>query len=173
MQAVPLGTKFIRGWDFAATEGAGDYTAGVKIGRTKEGRFIIVHAVRDRLSPAGVDRLLKATVSQDGYQCAQSLPQDPGAAGKSQSTYQVGQLAGYIVASSTESGAKYTRALPLAAQAEAGNVDVLVGDWNGEYLDELCVFPAGAYDDQVDASSRAFNELVNNNSLGVWARLGK
>lgn len=173
VQAVPLGTKFIRGWDFAATEGAGDYTAGVKIGRTPTGRFIIANAQRAQLSPAGVDRLIKAVTSQDGYQCAQSLPQDPGAAGKSQATYQVGQLAGYIAACSTESGSKFTRALPMAAQAEAGNVDILQGDWNEEYLDELCGFPNGSYDDQVDATSRAFNELVNNNTLGVWAKLGK
>jgi predicted phage terminase large subunit-like protein len=173
VQAVPLGTKMIRGWDFAATEGAGDYTAGVKLGRTKEGRFIIVNATRAQLSPAGVDRLIKATASQDGYTCAQSFPQDPGAAGKAQATYQVGQLAGYIVASSTESGSKWIRALPMAAQAEAGNVDILEGDWNTEYLDELCEFDHGKYDDQVDATSRAFNELVNNTTLSTWAKLGK
>jgi predicted phage terminase large subunit-like protein len=173
VQAVPLGTKMIRGWDFAATEGAGDYTAGVKLGRTKEGRFIIVNATRAQLSPAGVDRLIKSTASQDGYTCAQSFPQDPGAAGKAQATYQVGQLAGYIVASSTESGSKWIRALPMAAQAEAGNVDILEGDWNTEYLDELCEFDHGKYDDQVDATSRAFNELVNNTTLSTWAKLGK
>ncbi len=48
----------------------------------------------------------------------------------------------------------------MAAQAEAGNVDILKGDWNETYLDELCTFPFGAFADQVDASSRAFNALL-------------
>lgn len=173
VHAIPAGTKFVRGWDLAATEGGGDYTRGVKIGRTKEGRFIIVGVVGGQLSPMNVDRLLLATTTQDGYLCKQSLPQDPGAAGKAQATYQVGKLAGYVAQATTESGDKETRANPFAAQAEAGNVDVLFGDWNEEYFDELCVFPNGKYDDQVDASSRAFNDLVNNNSLSTWQKLGK
>lgn len=173
VQAIPAGTKMVRGWDLAATEGGGDYTRGVKIGRTKEGRFIVANVVGGQLGPMNVEKLLVATASQDGYQCRQSLPQDPGQAGKSQSLYHVSKLAGYVATASTESGDKETRANPFAAQAEAGNVDILEGPWNTEYLDELCVFPAGKYDDQVDASSRAFNELVTNNSLSTWSKLGK
>jgi phage terminase large subunit-like protein len=33
--------------------------------------------------------------------------------------------------------------------------------WNGVYLDELCSFPTGTHDDQVDASSGAFNQLAD------------
>ena len=160
VRAVPAGTKFVRGWDLAATEGAGDWTAGVKIGRQKNGRFIIVDVVRDQKSAAGVERLLVNTASQDGYQCEQSLPQDPGQAGKQQASYYIGKLAGYTAHATTESGDKETRANPLSAQAEAGNVDILEGDWNDTFLDELCVFPNGEHDDQVDGASRAFNTLA-------------
>lgn len=173
VHAIPVGTKFVRGWDLASTEGAGDYTRGVKIGRTKEGRFIVAGVVGGQLSSMNVERLLVATASQDGYLCKQSLPQDPGQAGKAQATYQVSKLAGYIAQATPESGDKDTRASPFAAQAEAGNVDILYGDWNDEYLDELCDFPNAKYDDQVDASSRAFNELVTNDKLSVWQKLGK
>lgn len=160
VRAVPAGTKFVRGWDLAATEGAGDWTAGVKIGRQKNGRFIISNVVRDQKSAAGVERLLVNTTSQDGYQCEQSLPQDPGQAGKQQASYYIGKLAGYTAHATTESGDKETRANPLSAQAEAGNVDILEGDWNDTFLDELCVFPNGEHDDQVDGASRAFNTLA-------------
>lgn len=160
IRAIPVGTRFVRGWDLAATEGAGDWTVGVKIGRQKNGRFIIVDAVREQKSPAGVERLLVNTASQDGYQCEQSLPQDPGQAGKQQASYYIGKLAGYNIHASTETGDKKTRANPLSAQAEAGNVDILEGDWNSVFLDELCVFPNGSHDDQVDAASRAFNTLA-------------
>jgi predicted phage terminase large subunit-like protein len=160
VRAVPAGTKFVRGWDLAATEGAGDWTAGVKIGRQKNGRFIIANVVRDQKSAAGVERLLVNTASQDGYACEQSLPQDPGQAGKQQASYYIGRLAGYTAHATTESGDKETRANPLSAQAEAGNVDILEGDWNDTFLDELCVFPNGEHDDQVDGASRAFNTLA-------------
>ncbi len=160
VRAVPAGTKFVRGWDLAATEGAGDWTAGVKIGRQRNGRFIIANVVRDQKSAAGVERLLVNTTSQDGYMCEQSLPQDPGQAGKQQASYYIGKLAGYTAHATTESGDKETRANPLSAQAEAGNVDILEGDWNDAFLEELCVFPNGEHDDQVDGASRAFNTLA-------------
>ena len=160
VRAVPAGTRFVRGWDLAATEGAGDWTVGVKIGRQKNGRFIIAGVVRDQKSAAGVERLLVNTASQDGYECTISLPQDPGQAGKAQTSYLVQQLAGYTVKTSTESGDKVTRAGPLAAQAEAGNVDILEGDWNDAFFEEITIFPNGTKD-QTDAASRAFNELVS------------
>ena len=97
--------------------------------------------------------------SQDGLECRISLPQDPGQAGKAQASYLVQKLAGYNVTTSTESGDKVTRASPMAAQAEAGNIDILEGEWNDTFLNELSVFPAGSKD-QTDAASRAFNELV-------------
>lgn len=171
VRAIPPGTKFVRGWDLAATEGAGDWTAGVKVGRQKNGRFIIAHVVRDRKSSAGVERMLVNTASQDGYTTEISLPQDPGQAGKQQISYYIGKLAGYNVRATTETGNKETRASPLAAQAEAGNVDILEGDWNDDFFDELCVFPNGEHDDQVDSASRAFNTLVLGSRFDLEAML--
>ena len=43
---------------------------------------------------------------------------------------------------------------------QAGNVKLLRGQWNEAYLSELENFPVGGHDDQVDASSDAFNELA-------------
>jgi predicted phage terminase large subunit-like protein len=57
-------------------------------------------------------------------------------------------------------GQKDVRAMPFAAQCEAGNVRLVLGQWNREYIDELCAFPNGSHDDQVDASSGAFNKLT-------------
>jgi len=170
VRAIPAGTRFVRGWDLAATEGAGDWTVGVKIGRQKNGRFLIGHVARDRKSSAGVERLLVNTASQDGYECTISIPQDPGQAGKAQTSYLVQQLAGYTVKTSTESGDKVTRAGPLAAQAEAGNVDILEGDWNDAFFEEITIFPNGTKD-QTDAASRAFNELVMGSKFDLEAMI--
>ena len=170
VRAIPAGTRFVRGWDLAATEGAGDWTVGVKIGRQKNGRFLIAHVARDRKSSAGVERLLVNTASQDGYECTISIPQDPGQAGKAQTSYLVQQLAGYTIKTSTESGDKVTRAGPLAAQAEAGNVDILEGDWNDAFFEEITIFPNGTKD-QTDAASRAFNELVMGSKFDLEAMI--
>lgn len=169
VRAIPAGTKFVRGWDLAATEGAGDWSAGVKIGRQKNGRFIIAGVNRDRKAPAGVEQMLVNTASQDGYACEISIPQDPGQAGKAQASYYIGKLAGYTARATPESGDKVTRAGPLAAQAEAGNLDILDGDWNETFFDEITVFPNGSYDDQVDAASRAFNALAESGTFDIEA----
>jgi predicted phage terminase large subunit-like protein len=55
--------------------------------------------------------------------------------------------------------AKVIRALPLAGQAEAGNVRIVKGRWNGDFLDEICAFPEFTNDDQVDGVTGAYNKL--------------
>jgi len=168
VREVPNGVEFARGWDLAASvEKTAAYSAGVKIGKYPNGRFVIAHSVRDRLTAGGVERLIVSTAGTDGKQCRISLPQDPGQAGKSQAQYLVKQLAGFTAKKSPESGDKVTRAGPLSAQAEAGNVDILVtGDtardaWVDPFLDELSLFPGGTFKDQTDAATRAFDELVS------------
>ena len=161
VRAVPAGTRFMRGWDLAASTGQKSaYTAGVKIGRSPDGRFVIAHSVRGQLSAGAVRTMIKNTATQDGREVKISIPQDPGQAGKAQAQDIIRDLAGFSAHASPESGDKVTRAEPLAAQAEAGNVDVLFGDWNEDFLDEAANFPNGAYLDQIDAASRAFNELL-------------
>ncbi len=44
-------------------------------------------------------------------------------------------------------------------RAHRGNVYLVEGAWNSDYIDELCMFPAGILKDQVDASSGAFGRL--------------
>ena len=159
--AAPVGCRWVRGWDLAATDSAtAAYTAGVLIGQAPDGRFYIADSTRIQGSAAQVENLLKATASQDGVSVRGSIPQDPGQAGKMQASYYVKQLGGFDYRASTESGDKEARANPLAAQAEAGNVFVVQGDWNRDFIDEMTTFPVGKFKDQVDAASRAFGELA-------------
>jgi predicted phage terminase large subunit-like protein len=159
--AAPVGCKWVRGWDLAATaDSKAAWTAGVLIGKAPDGRFYIKNATRIQGSAADVERLLINTASQDGVETRGSIPQDPGQAGKAQSQYLIKQLAGYAYSATPESGDKETRAMPLAAQAEAGNVLIVRGDWNDAFLAEMETFPMGKFKDQVDAATRAFGELA-------------
>ena len=103
---------------------------------------------------------IQTIASQDGSACNIVVPQDPGQAGKDQASSIIGENAGYRISAERETGKKETRAEPFAAQCEAGNVYLLRGPWNEAFIDELCEFPNGRADDQVDAASGAFNKLV-------------
>lgn len=160
IDALPAeNVTWIRGWDLASTTD-GDWTAGAKIGRLNDGRFVIADMARIRKGPDERDAAMINTAALDGKSVRISLPQDPGQAGKTQILYLTRQLAGYRVVSSPESGDKLTRAEPFAAQVNVGNVMLLRGEWNKTLIDEMRMFPNGANDDQVDALSRGFSELL-------------
>lgn len=161
VDAIPHGVvEWCRGWDLGATI-KGDYTAGVKLGRLQDGRYIIADVKRDRLESHQRDATMKATAQADGRALKQSIPQDPGQAGKGQVLAFAQLLAGHSLHFSPETGDKVTRATPLASQINAGNVIMLRGAWNKDLTDEMRLFPNGSYDDQVDAASRAFNALLH------------
>lgn len=168
VDACPPVSRWVRSWDLAGTDEKEDaddpdWTAGVKMGRLKDGRFIIGHVERFRADPLAVDRRLKNTASGDGRQATIRLAQDPGQAGKAQVRAQTQMLAGYKVTSKRVTGSKRARAKPLSSQVEAGNVILLRGDWNEAFLKELENFPMGSHDDQVDAAADALDELTESN----------
>jgi predicted phage terminase large subunit-like protein len=160
IDALPAGAhSFVRGWDLASTTD-GDWTAGPHIGKLADGRYVIADMVRVREGPDQRDATMKATASRDGVATRISIPQDPGQAGKTQVAYLTKMLQGYRVTSSPESGDKVTRAEPFAAQVNVGNVVMVRGAWNSALIDEMRMFPNGAFDDQIDGCSRAFSELI-------------
>ena len=159
IDAIPAGTRFVRGWDLASTV-KGDFTAGAKIGITPSGRYVIADMTRARVEPEARDAMIMNAAALDGRGVTISIPQDPGQAGKTQVLYLVKKLAGYIVKTSPESGDKVTRALPFAAQVNVGNVDMIRASWNLNLIEEMRMFPNGRFDDQIDALSRAFSEFV-------------
>lgn len=158
--------KWARGWDLAATsedeKGDPAYTAGVIIGKRKNGRYVVADVINKRLSASEVRSLIKMTAQADKARykrITERLPQDPGQAGKEQAQSYVKMLAGFNVKVIPESGDKVTRAEPFAAQWQAGNVDVLIADWNEMYFNQLESFPESKFKDMVDASSNAFSEI--------------
>jgi predicted phage terminase large subunit-like protein len=168
VDAIPGGAvEWCRGWDLAASS-KGDFTAGAKVGRLSDGRYIIAHMVREQFETDQRDALIKATAVTDGPVLRQSLPQDPGQAGKSQVLAFAKLLTGHNAHFSLESGDKLTRATPLASQINAGNVLMLKGAWNDAFTEECKLFPNGSYDDQIDAAARGFNGLLHP-SAGIFA----
>ena len=162
--APPAGGRIVRAWDLAGTEASGgrdpDWTVGVKLGKSPDGRFTVLDVTRLRGGPHEVEAAIQNTAAQDGRGVTIGLPQDPGQAGKWAAQYLTRGLAGYTVQVSPETGDKVTRAGPAASQVNVGNVSLVAGAWNRPLIDELRDFPAGRHDDQVDALSRAFGMLT-------------
>lgn len=168
VDAAPRLVRVVRGWDLAATEVEEGRmktaaTAGVKIGVCAKGDYYILDCRCEHYQAKDVERLIVNTAKADGREVVGSIPQDPGQAGKAQVSYLLKALAGYRYFASPEMGEKSIRAMPLAAQVEAGNVHIVRGAWNKDFLDEMEGFPAAAIKDRVDAATRAFNELISNN----------
>ena len=156
--------RYVRAWDFAGTEDGGDWTVGFLVGETPDLRPVLADVVRLQGSPDQVEEALIATAHRDGKSVRISLPQDPGQAGKMQVQYLARKLHGFIVTGSPESGDKVTRAAPIAAQINLGNALMVRGEWNAALVHELRNFPNGKYDDQVDALSRGYGDLVSDMS---------
>ena len=100
---------------------------------------------------------------QDGHRRAQAEAR----AGKEQAESYIKFLSGFDVTAVAESGSKEARAEPMAAQWQAGNFDIMYGEWNEVYLTQLENFPDGKFKDMVDASANAFAEIESKTAFNV------
>jgi predicted phage terminase large subunit-like protein len=161
---LPKNVRWVRWWDLAATKDANAaYTCGVLLGKMAGGRYIVAHVTRFQEESHTVRTNMKAQGTSDKNQYGNVeifIPQDPGAGGKYQAKDIIQHMDGFNIKAKKEMGDKEERALPFAAQCEAGNVDILVADWNDAFIDELCMFPGGKWKDQVDAVSNAHRVFV-------------
>lgn len=155
-----------RRWDLAASEPTDgypdpDWTYGVKLGRYKDGRFVVLHAEGTRKRANEVRELIKRLAVADGARCSVGIPEDPAQAGKDQAQSYLSFLAGHKVYAEKETGDKETRAEPCAAQWQHGIIDVVRGAWNDQFFSQLEGFPSKeVHDDAVDALSGAFRRLI-------------
>ncbi len=164
VESLPYLPLQCRGWDLAATHGAGDWTAGVKGGQDEYGSFYITDLIVGQWETGERNRRIRQAAEIDGMECHFRLPQDPGAAGKSEIANFARVFAGLNWSSATVSGAKTTRASGLASaiNCRQGNVKMLRGDWNRRLLDRMDMFPSdGVPDDEIDAAADAYNVVAN------------
>jgi predicted phage terminase large subunit-like protein len=157
----------VRFWDLAATEVNEsnldpDWTVGLKMARDEMDHIYVFRPIRFRSTPDVVQDRVEQTAREDGKLCAIRMFQDPGQAGKAQITSYAKLLSGYDFDGVAITGSKEISATPFASQVRHRNV-YLVDDgsgWMPYYLDEMEGFPYVIHDDQVDASSGAYNHMV-------------
>lgn len=157
----------VRYWDKAGTEynapnEKASWTVGVKMCVTASGRFVVEHVERGQWTPADRNKIIRDTAALDGLHTFVIVEQEPGSGGKESALITAMELAQLGVQCEVDkvTGDKASRAEPFSWHAEAGHVYVIADTWTDKYLAELHNFPAsGKSNDQVDASSGAFNRL--------------
>ena len=171
VDAVPAGGIVVRRFDFAGTERElakddPDYTASCLM-LANAGSYYILDVTNQQMGPAEVERTFKNLGRQDAARFKAEArryvlrwEQEPGSAGKRESWRLVREMAGIESRGIPSTGDKLTRAKPLAAQAEAGNVFLLRGAWNEEFLQHMHAQPEWEHDDIMDAASGAFEDLT-------------
>jgi predicted phage terminase large subunit-like protein len=171
--SLPGSLRLCRFWDIAstvATRGIDpDHTVGVLVGRDRDGICYVIDVVQERRTPLGIQKLIAATAAADRDRSDRRgwprptirMEQEPGASGVSViDSYRRQVLAAYDFAGVRSVEAKESRAMPVSVRAEQGQVLIVRAPWNGEFVDELCSFPQGAHDDQVDALAGAYAVLT-------------
>lgn len=160
VERAPDGLRWVRYWDLAtSTNESADYTASARCALADDGTLYIADMVRGRWEWPDVRKIIIQTaraepfvlvgIERAGFQLAavQELMREP----------QMVNVAVYDVAVDRD---KLARALPWAARAEAGRVALVRGEWIADFLSEVCNFPNGEHDDQIDAVSGAVQMMT-------------
>jgi predicted phage terminase large subunit-like protein len=188
---IPPNCQWVRFWDIAATDAVTgwdpDYTVGLLMGKSSDGRFYIADVRRWRKDPAESERLMRLTAEHDTRRVSEIMEQEPGASGKvAIHHYRTGPFITTGLRGVSASGGqkrkpvnvtagrhtpqpKVNAAGPLSSHADAGLIHVVVdGSWEvDDFLAEIEIFPDGEHDDQVDAASGAINALAKMASYGL------
>ena len=159
VKEAPTGLTWSRGYDLAvSTKTSADHTASFRCAYGKNGDLYIADGFRERIEYPEqrrfvIDRLQSEPDTMHGIESAlhgqalvQDLRCDPATRGRILRVVKV-------------SDDKMTRALTWAPLAEEGKVVLVSGGWTQDFLDEVCRFPHGTHDDQVDAVSLAIGML--------------
>lgn len=156
---APEGLRWCRGYDLAASiKTSADYTASFRCALDREGNLYIADGFRKRVEYPEQRRYIVGRLDEEkqtehgielalhGHAFLQEIRRET-------------RLCGRPVRGIRVTTDKYTRALAWANRAEEGKVILVRGAWNDEFLEEVCRFPNGAHDDQVDAVSLAVQML--------------
>lgn len=159
--------KSVRYWDKAGTAGGGAYTVGVRMVALKNGKFLITDVKRGRWSSEEREKIIRQTAEADGTDTIIWHEQEPGSGGKESAEGTIRNLAGYTTFADKVSKNKLLRADPYSVQVNNGNIWLLNGVWNRDFLEEHRYFPNSTFKDQVDAASGAFSKSVRKKIAGV------
>jgi len=161
----------VRCWDLAASKDAGDWTVGLLVGVTQDGRFGIIDERRGQWSAAEVEREIKRAAGHDGTHVRILIEEEKGAAGKNLIQTYRSLLPGHSVMAVPVTGDKVVRSQRASARNENRLIIVHPFKSRESYINEMDGFPTAKHDDRVDATSGAINNLVMGTNVPTVARV--
>lgn len=166
----------VRVWDFAATEGAGDFTVGAKIGRGTDGLFYILDIQRFRRGPGDVEKAVVLRAELDGYTTRIMIEEEKGGAGKSVIDAYQRLLPHRRVDPAKAEGDKVSRMMPYSAQQNqyrvvlprAEDVPWSVKDFVDEHAKQMPDGRGPRNDDQIDTCAYGVADLIDAGTVDIW-----
>ena len=158
---APPNLRWKRGYDLAVSiKTTADYTASFRCAYDKAGNLYIADGFRKRIEYPDqrryiIERMINERSTEHCVEAAmhgKALVQDL----RTESS-----VRRYPLREVQVQADKLTRSLAWLNLAEAGKVFLVRGPWIDEFVDEVCRFPSGKHDDQVDAISIAVSMLTN------------
>jgi predicted phage terminase large subunit-like protein len=160
IEEAPPNLRWKRGYDLAVSlKTTADYTASFRCAYDKAGNLYIADGFRKRIEYPDqrryiIERMVSEKSTEHCVEAAmhgKALVQDL----RTEPTVRSHALCEVEV-----NADKLTRALAWLNLAEAGKVYLVRGPWINDFVDEICRFPSGKHDDQVDAVSVAVSKLA-------------
>ena len=161
--------RSIRYIDKAGTEDGGAYTAASLVHDMKDGTTVVEDVIRGQWSAIEREKRVMQAAQADKATCARYaiwFEQEPGSGGKESAEASVRRFKAFNAYADKVTGAKEIRAEPYAGAVQNGDVSLVAGAWNRDFLQEHEEYPFGKYLDQVDATAGAFNKLAE--SIGKY-----
>jgi len=169
--------RTVRYWDKAGTDRSKNknaaYTCGVKmtkIGKGSHAKLVIEDVKRGQWATEKREHIIRSTAEADGHHVGIFHEQEPGSGGKDSAKATTTNLMGFTAKPDRPSGNKVYRADPYSVQVNNGNVILMRGSWNTEFVEEHRFFPNSKFKDQVDAASGAFSKLTAKKEVRTLVR---
>ena len=161
--------RSIRYVDKAGTDDGGAYTAASLVHDMKDGTTVVEDVIRGQWSSLERETRVMQAARADKATCPRYsiwFEQEPGSGGKESAEASIRRFKMFGAFADKVTGAKEVRAEPYAGQVQNGQVSLVAGAWNWDFLQEHEEYPFGKYLDQVDATAGAFNKLAE--SVGKY-----
>jgi predicted phage terminase large subunit-like protein len=166
---------FVRYWDKAGTQGGGDWSVGMLMGRTQKRPFdlYIIDILRDQWGYYERMQNMKDAAEADtrdyltgNTEYTVAIESEAASAGKDLATIEKDFLQGHHVIIDKPRGKKSFRAKPAKTLSEAGRIYMVKAPWNLNFVRELEKFNPekdNQVDDQIDTLSGCVKILIFGN----------